>query len=370
MTSGSNARPPLAAALNVRTAESKVLVLFLGPKWWGSDARALACAFRHMGHALIEVDLEDYFPPRWSTFWLRMIRRFLRALSAGNYNAHLRAHLRNRAIDFVLVFKGSFVEPSVLAAFREQGVPLYCFYPDLGFFGYGPNIWKCLPMYDCVFTTKAYHLTDPQIRRRFRDCRLVQHAYDPDVHRPLDLSPKVVAQYECDLSFVGCWSPQKEHLITGLIHGLPGRDLRIWGPGWAHAATAARARWQGRGAYGDELAIIYQASRINLGLLSEAGRKDPMGDQTTARTWQIPACRAFLLHEDTDEVARFFSAGSEIVAFASPSDLVTKARYYLEHEAERRSIAEAGFRRAHESHYDYENAAHEILAYHSAKARA
>jgi len=58
-------------------------------------------------------------------------------------------------------------------------------------------------------------------------------------------------------------------------------------------------RWQGRGAYGDELAIVYCCSRINLGLVSESGGGTSQGDETTARTWQIPAAGAFMIHERT-----------------------------------------------------------------------
>ena len=34
-------------------------------KWWGSDARALAQAFRRLGHRILDIDEEDYVPWRW-----------------------------------------------------------------------------------------------------------------------------------------------------------------------------------------------------------------------------------------------------------------------------------------------------------------
>jgi hypothetical protein len=70
-----------------------------------------------------------------------------------------------------------------------------------------------------------------------------------------------------------------------LIQGLPNADIRRRGVGWNRSESAVRARWQGRGVYGDELALVYQCSRINLGLLSETGGGTSQGDETTARTW-------------------------------------------------------------------------------------
>ncbi len=107
------------------------LILFLGADWWGSDARALAIQIRGLGHSLIEVGYEDYFPIRWSSFPLRLIRRLIRQLCARNFNAAVREQLDNPAIDFVLVFKGMLIEPETIAAFRTRDIPVYCFYQSM-----------------------------------------------------------------------------------------------------------------------------------------------------------------------------------------------------------------------------------------------
>ena len=64
-------------------------------------------------------------------------------------------------------------------------------------------------------------------------------------------------------------------------------DYQMWT--WrcgARIADRARhtvhARWKGRGAYGDELSAIYSFSKINLGLLSEAGSGVEVGNRPLA----------------------------------------------------------------------------------------
>jgi spore maturation protein CgeB len=340
------------------------LILFLGADWWGSDSRALAMAFRKLGHAVVEVNSENFYPIHWSSTPLRILRRACEGLFARDFNRASQRHLANRAIDFMLVFKGRHVHPRTLRDARAYGLPAYCFYPDVSFLDHGPSIWACLPHYDCVFTTKSFHLDDAKLKARVRDLRLVSHGFDPDVHRPLRLSRRGQAAYTCDVSFVGCWSPKKEQILNGLLDQCPGIDLRVWGPGWTRATGAVHDRWRGRGAYGDELSAIYCSSRINLALLSESGGGTRVGDQVTARTWQIPASGSFMLHEETAELERYFTPGTETGTFRSPEELAARVRGFLDNEAARNQIALAGYRRCVEQGYTYLPAAEAILAYH------
>lgn len=103
--------------------KSRNLILYLGADWWGSDARALAVALRQSGNALIEVTNEDYFPLNWSSFPLKVLRRLAKPLFIHNFNQAVLAHLGNPAIDFVLVFKGMFLQASTLEQFRKRGEP-------------------------------------------------------------------------------------------------------------------------------------------------------------------------------------------------------------------------------------------------------
>ena len=339
------------------------LILLLGANWWGSDARALAVAFRRLGHAVITVNYEDFYPVHWSSLSLRVLRKACQSRFVREYNRVVQSHLANAGLDFVLVFKGKFLDASTLRQGSKPGRATYCFYPDVSFLDHGTGIWDCLPLYDCVFTTKSYHMGDARLRARVNDLRLVAHGFDPDVHRRLTLSAAARAGYGCDVSFVGCRSAKKEQFLKGLVENYPGLDLRIWGTGWASAASSVRKFWQGRGAYGDELTAIYNAAKINLGLLSEAGGGTEVGDQVTAPTWQIPATGAFMLHEQTEELERYFAPGKEVGTFDSPAELATKVRWFLDHPAARQEIASAGQRRCVEQDYTYLPAAQTILAY-------
>jgi spore maturation protein CgeB len=108
-------------------------------------------------------------------------------------------------------------------------------------------------------------------------------------------------------------------------------------------AGCSLARWvETREVLGAEYAKAIRLSKINLGILSEVRKGASSGDLITARTFHIPACGGFMLHERTEEVRQHFEEGRECGMFNGAAEMVEKVGYFLDHAAEREAIAEAG----------------------------
>lgn len=333
-------------------------------KWRGCDPRALAQSFRGMGHALIEIDAEDYVPWRWNGFITRVFRRlFLKAL-VDDYNRDVLKQAESSEFDFILVFKGMYLKAETLRVLRTFGKPIYNFYPDVSFTDHGTFIPVALQHYDCLFTTKSFHGKKELERFKVMDMVQVRHGFDPEVHRPIQLSPAQMERYGCDVSFVGCWSPEKERIISYILAHRSNIKVIVYGIGWKYASAGLK-KTLGKnlrpGVFGDELAIVYNASKVNLGLLSRAAGDPAMSDQTTARTFQIPASGSFMLHEDTPEVRSYFHPEKEIVLFNGEADLLLKLDTVLSDDALRETIKANGHRRCMKEPYDYSSAAATIV---------
>ena len=345
--------------------DSHFTILAIGfAKWRGSDPRALAQSFRVMGHTLIEVDAEDYVPWRWNGFISRIFRRlFLRAL-VDDYNRDVLKRAESSEFDFILVFKGMYLKAETLRVLRTLGKPIYNFYPDVSFKDHGSFIPAALRYYDCVFTTKSFHGAKEVSDFHIKELLQVRHGFDPEVHRPVRLSPAQIECYGCDVNFVGCWSPEKERLISCILNNRKNYKIIVYGIGWKYASTEFKKLLRENlrpGVFGDELAIAYNASKVNLGLLSSAAGDVSMSDQTTVRTFQIPASGAFMLHEDTPEVRSYFQPEKEILLFRGEADLLLKLDTALSDDVLREAIRANGHHRCMKEPYDYSSAAETIM---------
>jgi spore maturation protein CgeB len=100
----------------------------------------------------------------------------------------------------------------------------------------------------------------------------------------------------------------------------------------------------------------------------EAHTDTTSGDQTTVRTWQIPAAGGFLLHEDTGELAKYLEPGKEVATFRDTADLCKQVVHYLRTPEERAMMSAAGHERCVNGDYTYAAAAKEICSYHESRA--
>ena len=94
---------------------------------------------------------------------------------------------------------------------------------------------------------------------------------------------------------------------------------------------------------------MYSRSRINLGFSSVADTTSGI-KQVRLRDFEVPMSGGFYMVEHTAELEEFFDLGSEVVCYHGKEDLAQKVRYYLENDAERERIREAGLRRARCDH--------------------
>ena len=108
--------------------------------------------------------------------------------------------------------------------------------------------------------------------------------------------------------------------------------------------------------YGEDMSKVLNSSKISLNILRKQNKSSH-----NMRTFEAPACGAFVLAEKSDEQLEFFEEDKEAVYFSSPKELREKVVYYLKHEEERKNIAQAGYQRCFKSGYSYLDRAKKIL---------
>ncbi|MGC2741661.1 MAG: glycosyltransferase, partial [Candidatus Angelobacter sp.] len=238
--------------------------------------------------------------------------------------------------------------------------------PDTSAFSHGKWIPQSFPHYDCIFHTKRFLSTDASERISLRNSVFLPHGYSPNIHRIVTLDQRDIADYGCDVSFIASHTRYKEELIGELMALRPGLDLSVWGEGWTERCQNSQLKPFIRGfpLLGESYIRGIQAAKINLAIMSGIVEGASSGDLTTSRTYTIPACGGFMLHERNPEVLELYEEGTEIGCFASAEELAAKIDYYLAHPLERLQIARAGHARCVPA-YSYDSRMAEILRWHA-----
>jgi hypothetical protein len=334
-------------------------ILYVGqlyPKGWVSTARMRMEELGRLGPDIIPLETLGYY--RWGGKWAGApFRRLAWGPPLWLLNRAIVRRAREVRPDILWVDKGVWVSRRTLARVRRVGARVLVHYTaDPAFVGHRTRHFVgALREYDLAVTTKRYE--EEAYRQHGARGLMVQYpSYDRDVHRPLTASPEEAARYAADAVFAGTYGPGREKYLLPLARA--GVGLVIWGSNWERCREPElRPFVRGRGVGGRDYALALGCAKIGLGILSPL-----WPDRSTTRSLEIPACGTFLLAERTEEHRALFEEGKEAVFFSSGEELVAKARYYLEHEDERKRIAAAGRARCLAGGYSSADRVKEILA--------
>ncbi|HLA09959.1 MAG TPA: glycosyltransferase [Pyrinomonadaceae bacterium] len=338
-------------------------ILFLGENWYGSCARACCFALRRQGHDVTDIDQQTVFP-QLRRKASRAALRALRPMLSVEYNELILDTAHSFQPDLLLAFKGQFLAADTLRRLRADGIALYNYYPDTSAFAHGSMLQHSLPEYDCTFFTKEFLAEDVIKQVPLRETVYLPHGYDPEIHKPVHLDQRDRSQYQCDVGVIATFTARKEQLLDELVSIRPKINLRIWGNQWEKIGSRnLRPFICGAPLNGTSYAKAIRAFRINLAIMSGIVKGASQGDETTTRTYEIPACGGFMLHERTTEALRLYEEGKEIACFSTVEELAEKIDHYLAHPNERAQIAAAGHARCVPA-YSYDNRMAEIVRWH------
>ncbi len=321
-------------------------ILFVGHYYLGSNARSMASALDRCGQIVQVVDPTRFIPMVKSALWLKAVRRILTPSFAREFNDQVLRDLRSFEPALMVVYKGESLFPSTLEWARQKGILCVNVFPDVSIFTHGPWLPKSLPLYNHIFTTKSFGSKDLYKHLKLTNVSFLPHGFDPEVNKVMDPAALARPALQSDVSFIGTWSPKKEAYLQAVAKTINGNSFKIWGSQWGSATSSTvKPHIMGQDIMGRVYPVALQSTKIIIALLSEARTGASSGDLITSRTFDIPACGGFMLHERTPELLDYYVDGEEVACFGSEQELVEKVRFYLDHPAERERIRLAGHRR-------------------------
>ena len=148
-----------------------------------------------------------------------------------------------------------------------------------------------------------------------------------------------------DVTFVGRKFENRETSIKKIL--AKEINAQVFGRGWTSGYITT-----------GEMVRIFNASKINLNF-AETWNKNTR-PQIKNRIFEVCMAGGFLLCEYVSGIEDFFEIDKEIACFKNIDEAISKIKYYLNHEVERKFIAHRGWERAQS---DYTQTANLIKAF-------
>jgi hypothetical protein len=339
-----------------------VRVAVVGGLGFGGLTESMARGFRSAGCQTEVIPFRNMFPSlhRPELHGSGAAARVVSRLALGGAERLLIRMLRAFGPTVVLFVKCDDIRPGVYAKVRATtGAALAAFHPDdpfavAGWLRRGPSHGNAMGQMKSV---DAFFVWSRKLALQASDAgahaHLLWFAADPLVHHPVALSPRDLEVFGADVTFVGNWDRERERWLSRI----EGCRLAIWGDAyWSTACTDRRLRaaWRGKPLVGEDMAKAVLATAVNLNVLRTQNK-----NACNMRTFEIPACGGFLLHERSEGLLEILEPGVECDDFGTPEELCAKIRYWLRLPKRRQEAADRGHVAI--QRHTYEARAREIL---------
>jgi spore maturation protein CgeB len=257
----------------------------------------------------------------------------------------VRTALRSQP-DVLIVVGQAPIHPGALAQLRAStSTRLVLLWPDTLINLHRTHL-DCLPLFHLVASYS--HAAVPVFTRL--GCERVEWVplgADPVMHQPHRLTGRELAEYSCDISFVGNWRPERERLLTALSD--LNVTIKVWGgPAWKaceQRVPALKGTWQGRPIYEQEFAKAVSASRISVNRIDETNYP-----AANMRFFEVPAAGGLQLASACPEMANAMIDQQHVVYFKDEDDARRLAAWLLKDEDRRAGIASMGHREVLKHH--------------------
>ncbi len=182
-------------------------------------------------------------------------------------------------------------------------------------------------------------------------------SFDPNFHKILELNNKEREEFSWNVGFIGSYEEERAEFIAYLISN--GISVNIIGDGWVNKKywKIIEPHYVSKGVYSEEYVKRLNAIKIVLHFIRVANR-----DQQDSRTFEIPACGAFMLAQRTPIHEDLFEENVEAVFFDNKEELLEKCLKYLNDDSLRNKIKANGYAKVHAAKHDHSNRLKYVLS--------
>ena len=321
--------------------QGRLHITVIGPIYGGSlpVARYVVGALESLGHRVSWIDNSIHHPGYQSLESLRdpRLRLTMQSRLGETLGVISLAHIAEDPPDLVLALSQAPLSLNVLEQFRRKKVlTAMWFVENFRHLTYwqqvatGYDFWFVMQKEPCIGALK---------QAGARHVAYLPLAADPDVHKPVQLTPQEQAEFGSDVSFLGAGYPNRRLLLQALLE--QEWSFKLWGNEWEGPGPLCVALQRDGARIETETSVkIFNAATVNINLHSFSGQGfDPHGDCVNPRTFELSASGAFQLVDQRTLLPELFDS-SMLGILHRPDDLVPRVKQYLHEPAARKAMAD------------------------------
>ncbi len=208
--------------------------------------------------------------------------------------------------------------------------------------------FKALKYYDFIFSARQANRLDLKSASTAK-IKYLPFGYDPDYFYPVEAD----VTYASDVLFVGGGDQDRVPYMQALI--CEGFDLALYGSYWGRYKQTKRI-WRGMADL-PTLRRLIKNTKVALCLVRKSNR-----DGNVMRTFETPVVGACMLTEDTPEHRQIFGEeGKAVLYFKTIAEMIHKTNFLIQHENERKRLAEAAHYLITKGNHTYKDRLNHIL---------
>ena len=334
-------------------------ILYIGELYYGSTCLMRMNALKGLGHDVTGVNILP-LNSKLKKFLERVNYRLSYKFDFEKLNNKIIDEFNKQISDIVWIDKGKRIYPETLKELKKinPATKLVHINPDDPF-GKFRTGWKtfitAIPFYDIHFVAREVNISE-YLEKGAKKVFVYDRSYDPEIHKPIELSEEEKKKYYCKVGFIGSWAEAREKSIAYLIDN--GIEVTVWGNGWDKGKYWNRIKkyFRGTGLIGLEYSKAINGMEIALHFLRKENR-----DEQDSRTFEIPACGTFMIAERTKKHEELFKENEEAVFFDNDEELLKKVNYYLINVDERIRIAKNAYNRSKSSGYTHKERLNKLI---------
>lgn len=336
-----------------------MLVYLIDP---GNDQRDTAL-YREFITGLTELGYTCIYRPVLSAGhnqWTYRIMTRLIMVWHGLVNRRLQKILdevNEEAPSAVIVIKGTFIFPETVRRLKAESRAVICYNPDNPYNtkSCGDEIRACIGHYD-RYGTWSRSVMEKLEADGQSDVRYVTFA-TPSLTNGIS-NKACPTTFKYTISFVGNADEYRIRVVSDLARmwkqlGNDCHDIHLFGWGWNALMDVSIHVNVDK----TEYASIVRNSMISMNILRKANK-----NSVNMRTFEIPAFRGLMLHENSQEAKRIYPDNHMAIYYANGADAAIKVDKIKNNMSHILSIRIAAYRHAHKYEQSYSKRMHSLLS--------